>query len=239
MNIKVKEKVAFSGKMTSGKSTLSKMLSEKYGYEVLAIGGRIKKVCNLLIEDKNELNRYLSKILPKETLNRDKNPVELTFSSLLALYEQKFQPFIKKYGINYVFIKDGQTGIYQKNEFYRKLTQEVGNCVRGIFGQQIWVEILLNEANLLIAQGKKVICDDVRLGIEYDRFKEQNYIIFRLEVDPEVQRKRIVQMYGTFNEDALTHHTEIELDNYEFEHKFNTSNEDIEDTFKKIEKLII
>lgn len=234
----VNSKVAFSGKMTSGKTTQSNLLAEKYGYVVLPIGGRIKKVCNLLIEDKNALVTYLDGILPKKTLSGEVDTVQITLDALNELYDQHFMKFVFKHGIDNVFIKDEETGIYQKNEYYRDLTQKVGKCVRSIFGEQIWVEILLNEANLLVEAGKKVICDDVRLDVEYKMFTDQGYTLIRLEVDPQVQKERIIKLYGTFNEDALTHHTEIDLDNHFFENKFDTTIDNPKETFEKVEKVV-
>ena len=235
--MEVKNKIGFSGKMTAGKTTISNLLAEKYGYVVLPIGGRIKKVSNLLIEDRDQLMAYLEQILPDKTLDNSKNPVQTTFDALVQMYDEHFMPIVSKYGLNNVFVKE-ENGVYQKNEYYRDLTQKVGTCVRNLFGEQIWVQILLNEANLLISQGKKVICDDVRLEIEYKMFKEQGYTLIRLDVDPEVQKKRILKLYKTYNEKALTHHTETELDNAEFEYRFSTSVDPVEETLKKVEKVI-
>jgi hypothetical protein len=204
---------------------------------VLPIGGRIKKVCNLLIEDKKQLVDYLSEILPGQTLTKDRNTVEITYYGLEELYGRDFSELAMKNGVNAMFVKDEKTGIYQKNEYYRDLTQKVGKNVRDIFGEQVWVEILLNEANLLIEKGHKVICDDVRLEIEYDLFKENNYSLIRLDVDPEVQKKRILELYKTYNENALLHHTEIALDNHEFEYRFDTTFETVEETFEKVKKV--
>ncbi|NGY89274.1 hypothetical protein F6Y05_40615 [Bacillus megaterium] len=57
--MKLPSKIGFSGKMTAGKTTISNLLAKEYGYVVLPIGGRIKMVSNLLIEDRNKLkNTY-------------------------------------------------------------------------------------------------------------------------------------------------------------------------------------
>ena len=235
--MKLPNKIGFSGKMTAGKTTISNLLADKYGYVVLPIGGRIKKVCNLLIEDRNELKRYLQNILPEETMDKNSVPVDVTLSALEELYEKQFVKSVSAYGLNNVFVK-GIDGIYQKNEYYRDLTQKVGGSVRAIFGEQVWVEILLNEADLLISQGKKVICDDLRLQVEYDLFNKQDYTLIRLDIDPEVQKKRILELYKTYNNEALTHPTETALDNAYFKYRFDTSVDSVNTTFDKINNLI-
>jgi hypothetical protein len=235
--VKLPNKIGFSGKMTAGKTTISNLLADKYGYVVLPIGGRIKRVCNLLIEDRDELKRYLQNILPEEVMDKSSVPVDVTLGALEELYEKHFVKSVSAYGLNNVFVK-GEDGIYQKNEYYRDLTQKVGGSVRAIFGEQVWVQILLNEAALLISQGKKVICDDLRLQVEYDLFNKQDYTLIRLDVDPEVQRKRILELYKTYNDEALTHPTETGLDNAYFKYRFDTSVDSVNTTFNKINNLI-
>lgn len=231
------QKIGFSGKMTAGKTTIANLLAEKYGYLVLPIGGRIKKVCNLLLEDEIKLLAYLENILPKETLTKNSNPIETTFHQISTLYNKDFLPIIHKHGVHNVFIKDGH-GVYQKNQYYRDLTQKVGSSVRKIFGEDIWVKILANEANHLISKGEKVICDDIRLEDEYNLFTDQGYTLFRLDVEKEEQKKRILELYKNYNEEALVHHTEIALDNFDFKHRFNTTFDSVDQTFSKVESII-
>ncbi|WP_341284917.1 hypothetical protein [Priestia megaterium] len=235
--MKLPSKIGFSGKMTAGKTTISNLLANEYGYVVLPIGGRIKKVSNLLIEDRIELKKYLLDILPKENANKALMSVEVVLGDLEELYESHFASSVSLHGVHNVFIKD-HNGVYQKNDYYRDLTQKVGSKVRATFGEDVWVQILLNEAELLIKQGKKVICDDIRLEVEYDLFNKQNYTLIRLDVDPEVQRNRILDLYKTYNDEALTHPTEIALDNTYFKYRFDTSVDSVNTTFNKIDSLI-
>ncbi|XIH10760.1 hypothetical protein C1N87_30535 (plasmid) [Priestia aryabhattai] len=234
--VKLPNKIGFSGKMTAGKTTISNLLADKYGYTVLPIGGRIKKVCNLLIEDRAALKEYLE-ILPKQTLNNDSNAVQLTFNTLEELYDINFKKYVNKHGLSNVFVKS-ENGVYQKNQYYRDLTQKVGIAVREIFGEQVWVQILSNEANMLVQQGEKVICDDIRLEVEYNLFYNEGYKLIHLDVNPNVQKKRIIELYNTYNETALIHPTETALDNTDFKYRLNTSVDAIEDTFLKVERVI-
>ncbi|MCK2000227.1 hypothetical protein MZM54_02350 [[Brevibacterium] frigoritolerans] len=233
----VHTKVAFSGKMTAGKTTIANILEKEYGYVALPIGGRIKKVCNLLIEDRNELITYLNQILPERTLKNEENAVQVTYNALDELFNNNFIKFLISTGVNNVFVKES-TGVYQKNEYYRSLTQKVGSKIREIFGEQIWCQICLNEANHLVDKGKKVICDDIRLDVENKMLTEQGYTLIRFDVEPEEQKKRILKLYKTYNEDALIHPTETELDTFKFENRLDTTFDTVEETYEKVKKII-
>lgn len=234
----VKDLIGLSGKMTSGKTSIAELLVDKYGYVVLPIAGRIKKVSNLLIEDQEELLFYLNQILPKQDIHIGQDIVQTTFDDLVDLYFQNYVPNILEYGMKEIFIKDEGKGVYLKNKYYRDLTQRVGKCIREKFGSQVWVEILLNEASLLLKQGYKVICDDVRLRVESEQLSRAGFTMIRLDVDQDVQKERILRMYETLNPDALTHHTETELDRFDFKYRFDTSKDTKENTFNKVENVI-
>lgn len=233
----VHKKVAFSGKMTAGKTTIANILEKEYGYVALPIGGRIKKVSNLLIEDRNELITYLAQILPDHTLKNEENSVQVTYNALDELFNNNFMKVLFSKGVNNVFVKES-SGVYQKNEYYRSLTQEVGSKIREIFGEQIWCQICLNEANHLVEMGKMVICDDIRLDVENKMFTEQGYTLIRFDVEPEEQKKRILKLYKTYTEAALIHQTETELDTFKFENRLDTTFDTIEETYGKVKKLL-
>jgi hypothetical protein len=227
-------KIGFSGKMTAGKTTISNQLVEKYDFVRLAIGDRIKKVANLLIEDTNELSKYLKGVLipPKanKVLDFDEHVrYKTVLKHLIAMFDKDFK--------NALFEKESNL-LYKKNADYRRLTQFVGDTVRQVCGEEIWCTILLNEADELINQGKKMVCDDLRLEIEYTLFKERGYTLIRLDVEEEIQKQRIITLYGTLNEESLYHNTETELDEKDFLHRIDTSFESIEETFARVEKIL-
>ncbi|MFP7487263.1 hypothetical protein SFC65_24200 [Priestia filamentosa] len=227
-------KIGFSGKMTAGKTTISNELAKKYGYIVMPIGNQIKTVANLLIENKSLLMDYLLHYGPAE-----ENVSVQAFTQLDRLFSLTFQPLLHKNSVENIFKKDPKTGVYLKNKYYRDLTQKVGTSVRNVLGEQIWIDLFLKQAEEMAEKGHKVICDDVRLEIEYKRLSEVGYKLIRLDVEEDVQKQRIIDLYGSLDEAALYHHTETALDGYHFEHRLNTSRESIETTVKRIEKFII
>ncbi|WP_088361789.1 hypothetical protein [Bacillus cereus] len=227
-------KIGFSGKMTAGKTTISNKLEKKYGYVRLAIGDRIKKVSNLLIEDKDELSKYLKSVLLTPSTNNvfDFNEYQkynTVFKNLIRLFEDNFKSTL--------FIKESND-IYVKNADYRELVQLVGGTVRQVYGEAVWCAILLNEADELINQGKRIVCDDLRLEIEYMLFQNRGYTLIRLDVKEEIQKQRIIKLYGDFNEESLYHKTEVELDNKDFIHRMDTTIESIDETFSRVEKIL-
>lgn len=205
--------VGFSGKMTSGKTTLSELLVENYGFKRVAIGDGVKRVSNTLLENPG----YLSEILGDSYNNKN---VMNQFRDL----SRKVQ--------NLKFKK--VNGIYVKNEAYRYLTQETGQILRNEYGNDVWLRKFLDQVEKSIVNGVKLVCDDIRMRSEYDVLSEKGFNIIRLDVDEKVQVNRIIKLYKTYSPEALKHKTEIELDLVKFDNRVNTSNDTVEDSFKKV-----
>ena len=176
---------------------MAEFLVQHYGFTRLAIGDQIKKTANMMIEDIELLYQYLEEMMPEYK-------------------EQIFNEFhsYKKANANAEFIKQGN--FYLKNEAYRGLTQITGDIVRSRYGPEVWISIMLKEADKVINANGKVVCDDVRLKVEKDRFETEDYTIFKLNIDPDVQRERIIEMYQTYDPKALEHKTETDLDDVVF-----------------------
>ena len=79
------------------------------------------------------------------------------------------------------------------------LLQRIGQGGRDILYQDVWVEVLKRRAKNI--NGLKVI-DDVRYLSEVESLRSDGWIIVKIEISPEVQRKRIVELY---KEDCLEH----------------------------------
>ena len=213
--------VAFAGKMCSGKTTMAEFLVRNYDFTRIAIGDQIKKASNMMVEDMNRLKNYLDEMTPEYS------------KEIYAEYEE-----YKEQTKNAEFVKQGS--IYVKNEAYRGLTQKTGDIVRSKYGSDVWIMLLMKEANKIITNGGKVVCDDVRLNVEKELFEKEGYSLFKLEIDPEEQKRRIIEMYHTFDPKALEHKTETDLDDVVFSEKvkINTSVLSKEECYQYIENQL-
>ena len=74
----------------------------------------------------------------------------------------------------------------------RHLLQQIGTKMREI-RSSVWIDYLLAEAE----DKSFVVVDDVRYPDELQALRSAGFTIVYLEVDPEVQRQRLQQTYGT------------------------------------------
>jgi hypothetical protein len=122
---------------------------------------------------------------------------------------------------------------YDPNNKNRELLQEFGSKVREI-SPDAWIKSLDHRTS-----GKEfLIIDDLRMENEYEYCKKNGYIIIRLDVSPEVQEKRIKDIYPDNWKDHLdrrNHITETALDNYKFDYRINT--DEIEKINDKITQI--
>jgi dephospho-CoA kinase len=215
----VENKVAFSGKMCSGKTTMAELLVERYNFKRLAIGDQIKAVSNLFVENMDELELYIEKWLPEH-----KDRIVKGFKE----YKEQTE--------GAVFVKQGK--VYLKNEAYRGLTQKTGDIVRGQYGDSVWIDLLMKQADEILKNDGKVVCDDVRLLVEKETFENDGYKMIRLDIQEDDQKERILEIYKTYNEEALKHKTETELDRESFEFTVDMTENDKEQAFQKIQNYL-
>src|SRR5690625_2559081 len=208
--------IAFSGKMTSGKTTLANYIQKKIpNAKRMAIGGQIKKVSKYILFDWDELVRIFSGFENKK----------MFFHSAKKLKE-------KNIDTEFLFTEDGE---FVKDRNYRPYIQEVGRISRDTFGESIWMDLFLKEV-IKQKKGTVIICDDIRSKHEYKTLKKINKMLIRLEIDEETQIKRIKNLYGTLSPGSLTEETEIALDDSPFDFVYDTTMRSIESVGEEILK---
>lgn len=217
-----KKLIALSGKMACGKSTISHILSDTYGFQVVSIALPIKKLSTLLIDNQLELQRQLNNLLDDHSLSKD---VFLEFQTLL---DTSFK--------NAQWVKTNNE--YVKNDDYRKLLQSVATLLRNKLGDDIWAKFFAKEAKELSNQGQLIICDDLRLPSEMEALKQKGFYIIRIDIDKETQHQRILELYGEVNEELLSHPTEVSLDAAEFDFTINTGNKSLNENIILLKNFI-
>ena len=120
---------------------------------------------------------------------------------------------------------------FDPNNKDRKLLQDFGEAVRSI-KKDAWIKSLHNRTKNL----EFIIVDDMRTPDEFNYLKENGYILIRLNVSPEIQEKRIKELYPKNYKEHLerrNHFTETALDDFSFDYYINT------DDKTKINKQIL
>jgi len=197
--------VAINGPMGVGKSTVAVGLEKQHQFHIISIGTQIKKVSTLLIDDTKQLQTYLQKVLG------DKEEGTRIAFLLTDLFTDHFA---------HAHWEKESNGSYNKNEFYRKLTQEVATLMRQEYGEDIWVRFIASDAMDLANEGKHVVCDDLRVPSEKRIFEQFGFTIIRLDISKEEQERRLKKIYGHIPTELLNHPTEIALNDATFDYRF-------------------
>ncbi len=207
------KKIALSGKMCSGKTTLSQYLSENLGYSIYSIASPMKEIAGLICgynilckSDKkfeySGFNVYWNKIIDLLIkLTKDEYELESALKTIRKIIEK----YYKVININ------------NKTQEVRTLYQDIGNFLRDTVNKDIWINFTIKNTQ----QTELVIIDDLRYKNEYRVLRDNNFVIIRLNIDENIRLSRIQKLYSTINESAINHISEIDLDLYIFDYNIN------------------
>lgn len=221
----MKNKIAITGKMVSGKSTLSKQLSKTMGYQIISISSSINQTAALLIENEKLLNEYLFSKIENYRI------ASILFETLTSTFQKKFM------NTRVTWSKDSK-GKFIKTQPYRELLQMVATSGRALMGEGIWCEFTKSDVLDLNNRNIPVIIDDLRLPSEKKFFEDFGFDIIRLDIESNEQRRRLLQLYGDINEDLLNHSTETALDNEDFLYRIDTTNKTEDEAFRTLLEMI-
>jgi len=181
-------KFAISGKIASGKSTMANYLVSEYNYEEVSFAKPLKDL--EYIQATQPVSSWRRLIYPIAKDIHEVSGVDiLTISNLImnCFYRHPRLP----------------------GEKNRKLIQDLGtDVIRKKVNYDTWVKLLL----LKHGHKEKVVISDMRFGNEFTTVRDNGFITVRVHVPEHVQKARIKNLYGEYDEDKLTHHSEVDLD---------------------------
>jgi hypothetical protein len=210
----MKQLVAISGKIASGKTTVSDYFVREYEYQRVSFSSPFKWIVehwyktqyNTMFADergyytglfeKMDLQIHLSQVCD--------SPVSANKAYNILMYEI----FPSTPDIDWEV---------EKNLEWRQLLQRVGNTLRDQVDPDIWVKALVRS----LSPGNLYICDDVRYPNEYFGLEEAGFVNIRLDISPEEQARRIKRKYGELPRERLEHISEVALDNHPFPYRVN------------------
>lgn len=125
----------------------------------------------------------------------------------------------------------------------RKLLQQIGQKFREI-DPDVWVNLMINKVEKQEIKEwenwEAAICDDVRFPNEAKALKDDGWVMIRLEVSENEQKRRLKSAYGDGWEEHWKNRHEISetaLDNYDFEWDYIFTDLDIKDIPTKIKEI--
>jgi hypothetical protein len=200
--------IGVSGKICSGKTTISEALIEKYGYQRVVLAEPIKQIAKWYIDnskglllDEDVLTYMLYNILTREG-DFTRTVIEKASLAKGLLLHDIFPQFRKA------------DWSVEKNNDIRLLYQMIGERMRKTFGDDVWVRAMIQRIKQAQKHGTELfICDDVRQKSEYAMMKDFGFEIVRLTITPEEQARRIKELYGYIEPERLKHISETDLDN--------------------------
>lgn len=206
-----KKRIAISGKMTSGKTTCSEHLIERFGYKRISFATPIKWIVekwfrNLCesrhsskevdhVAEVNRLYFFLCEVFDGDLPKASRATDMLTEEILPDFYDIDWS--------------------VEKNAKWRKCLQDVGGGrIRTELDDNVWI----NHAVRQMKPDGLYICDDLRYRNEYGLLETNGFTTIRLDISKEMQQERIKKLYGNIDPIRLLHPSEIDLDDTKFQH---------------------
>ena len=205
------KRIAISGKMGAGKTTLSNYLVDIYGYKRLFLAEPLKQLC----ADIAKLNKAAMGEDLSWTEYVDLFPeILIDLSSLtnsteeLKLAEGVALSMIHNFG--------DVTSTATKSDRVRDMLQYAGNTFRDRVRSTIWTDALLSK--MATHPDTLYVIDDLRYKNEFQILRDANCVMLRLTLDVAEQKKRLKKLYGKIDPSKLQHISEVDLDDATFDY---------------------
>jgi dephospho-CoA kinase len=195
-------KIAFLGKMASGKTELSEYFLETYGGNRVAFADTLKK-------DVIDFG-----------FTPDGNIVKSRDRELLQNYGQ-----LRRGELSELQVSDDITLENHNDEFImidhkNNLTMKLGKSYTNY-----WVDQTISRTKFL-AQANNVIIDDIRRANEAEALKQIGFTIVKINTSDEVRMRRLIKRDGDFNKKNLNNISETEVDKIPFDYELNNNYDD-------------
>lgn len=122
-------------------------------------------------------------------------------------------------------LKELAVELFDMKNKNRYLLQTLGSKLKEI-DQEVWIKYTMKECR----KHTHIVIDDVRFPNEYRKLKENGFTIIRLNIDKELQVKRIKKLYKDSESQLsrLDNETETALDGWEFDYVLDAGDPQME-----------
>lgn len=188
--------IGFSGKIASGKSTLSRSVAQ-------CLAGDNYRVLSYATALKNEVQDIYDHVTKADyqpegdTLWKGMEPQDV--DHIVSLVKEDLEKGIVHTSRD-------------RSPLSRHLSQYLGTNVRRSQDNDYWIT-KFNNVLSCIQPGTLVVVDDVRFNNEAINIKKQGGVLVRIEVAPEVRKQRVMRRDGNVASVVSSHPSEVELDN--------------------------
>lgn len=214
------KRISISGKMTSGKTTCSEYLIQRYGYQRVSFATPIKRM-TAWFKEYTELQKTVQADFADTKLMAAQNDL---FKYLVAVNIDNYVNASRCFDIlmDDIFPKyyDMDWSV-EKSDRWRQLLQEIGDGLRQKVNPRIWMDYLAAS----LEEDGLYICDDMRYRNEYEVMSNAGFTLIRLHISPEVQAERVRELYGDVDPQRLLHPSEIDLDDAVFPYVVDSDQE--------------
>jgi len=217
--------VAASGKMASGKDTIIlevlKHLNTSNEYKRLSYAAPIKNETQEILD----ILRNNSKTATvKELMAKGATRAQATHVINLAHEAANNEPELTS---------------HDRTHWIRLMLQYWGVEVRKSEDENYWINKAVHRAAEYIVDGSSVLVTDARFPEEVKALQDIGFLVFRLNVSPEVQASRLMARDGLLPDaKALIHSTEVALDTYDgFNLVIDNNDESVDLVVNKIVKF--
>ena len=218
--------IAISGKMCSGKTSASEFLVQNYGFTRISFATPMK--------DLEQIHRtfYNNQSLWRSSIH--------AYAERLVYYEHGSASLVFE-------VEDFILRLFKQTPYSetknRELLQGL-HFLRDIVGENVWINYLLKDCSVFHEDTLHVVNDDLRMLSEFEALKGAGFVTIRLQVNPEMQKVRIKQLYGEVSPEKmilrLSHPSETGLDKHEgkFDYLLD-GNISLEEMYKNIQQIFL
>lgn len=183
-------KIAISGPMASGKTTVLTAILGEFKCEREAFARPLKELAEAAILD---------------TVLRDSAVARI----LQRLFAQRAALGLRAYQIYESLRQDcfEELEAQKEGKKARVFLQQLGSCFREL-DEDVWAKDIVARTS----DGRSYVVDDLRYENEARILRDNGWRLIRCQVPEDIRRCRIAKLYGKYDESVLLHPSEIELD---------------------------
>lgn len=228
------DRIAISGKMCSGKTTVANMLERDLGYIRLFFADELKTLCRDIALYNKVAAAGLELAARKPILEiiwDDAQRITTTDEEYAAAMNQIL--FIME---EFREVTHYDPNSDKKSNEVRRMLQQVGTeYMRHNVNDNIWVNAL--EKQIKKWEPAKLVVDDMRYPNEFEMLRKNGFVMVRLSVSRDVQQKRLSKLYGSIDESKFVHPSETALDHMIFDYVID-ADQPAEEMLKDIRSLL-
>ncbi|HLO11157.1 MAG TPA: hypothetical protein VK190_02750 [Pseudoneobacillus sp.] len=191
------KRIAISGKIASGKTTLTSILTSRYDYKQIVFAAGIKKIAAAVSQSEECVYDVIKEVCL--------NDLEKTKRCFHMLIDDIMPEFIGH-------------DLTSKDNKARKFYQIIGQSFKEI-DKDIWIKHAISS----VSPDDYIVVDDMRFKRELNYLKQQGFITVRLEISPKLQLERINNLYGNIDPARLNDISEVDLDDVTFDYVIDAS----------------